>query len=122
MVPTRSWAEVAQLYRRLEQTAPTFAPLRRLCEHAEHAPYRDLIFCATSMHTLLVSQHSELEWNSNTLRVEVDHHDHISFAFHEQPFVKPVAFQCSAEKILETFDRFLRKNKWVSDSALDQVR
>ena len=92
--------------------------MRELCDHVERALYRELVFCATSMHALLVSQHLELEWNCGMLRVELSANDLISFALHEQPFVELTSFRSAPEKVIETFEGFLQKNKWAAVTVL----
>lgn len=120
-VPTRTWREYIDIFRSREAENPAFAPLRRLCEHVERSAYRDLLFCASSMAALLVSQHREIEWGCNMLRIELDTSGaFLWFSLHEQTFVKPKPFRCEAEGIIETFESFLRKTKWVTEAVLDE--
>jgi hypothetical protein len=71
-IPAKNWSTVTQRFRQLERTHAAFEAMRRLCEHVEHARYRDLVHCATSMHTLFVSQHPELEWDCGMLTSRVN--------------------------------------------------
>jgi hypothetical protein len=93
---------------------PAHAELRALFEHVDRAPYRDLVFCATSMHTLLVGQHAVLEWNRQMLRIEPHANDRIAFAFHERDFDPPVEWSCAPNALVSTFERFLHRTKWVT--------
>ncbi len=118
IVRSRGWAVCAELYQRLEANTPSFAKLRHLCEHIGRAPYRDLVHGATSMHTLLVSQHREMEWDCDMLRIELLANGSFSFALTEKPFVAPTPFTCKSEQLVSTFEGFLRTKKWVTALAV----
>jgi hypothetical protein len=118
-IPSQNWAKATERFLELERRDAAFGTMRRLCEHVERAPYRDLVYCALSMHTLLVSQHPELEWNCGMLRVELmGSTGQVSFTFCEQPFAEPASWRCDAAEVVATFDGFLRKNKWVSETVV----
>jgi hypothetical protein len=88
--------------------------MRRLVEHIIAQPYAPLLFCTTSMHDLLVSLHTEIEWAHDVLRIGPDPAGTVRFTLHEQQFVKPATWQCEGEEVVETFEGFLLKSKWVT--------
>lgn len=116
-VPTRPWADIARIYPAIQRRWRAHVWMERLCQHIAASPYRDLIFGATSMHTLLVGQHQTLEWNCNVLRIEATSAERITFSFHEQPFMEPVVWTCAPEAVVDTFEKFLRRVKWVGEAA-----
>jgi hypothetical protein len=117
-LPSKTWEEAAKVYKTLESTSAAFEAMRALCEHVAHAPYKPLVFCAQSMHALLVAQQPELEWNCGVLRIEVSREGLLVFALHEQPFIEPAAFLCAPQDLIPTFESFLRKTKWVSEATI----
>jgi hypothetical protein len=115
LVPTKPWEEVLRFYRDRERSNAFFHPMHQLVEHIAAQPYASSIFCTTSMHALLVAQHETIEWGHDVLRVELSLSGGlVTFAFQEQPDVKPVVWTCPREDIVGTFDGFLRRAKWVS--------
>ena len=113
-VRTRPWSEITRMYGEIWNPWTAHVWMKRLCEHIERAPYGGLIFGATSMHTLLVGQHETLEWMNDMLRVDPAQPHRITFSFHERAFVDPVVWACAPDAVIETFERFIRRVKWVS--------
>jgi hypothetical protein len=111
-VPTRPWATILKRYEDLEHLEPS--AMVRLVRHIVSAPYCPLLFGLTSMHVLIVSQHEKVELGHDVLRVEQLSASQVRFTFEEQPFVKPAAWDCPADKIVDNFEGFLRKAKWVT--------
>jgi hypothetical protein len=107
-IPTRPWARILDRYRKSDNE-----PMVELVSHIIAAPYASLLFGFTSMSDLLVSQFSTAEWGHDLLRVGRDEHV-VRFSFHEQPRGKPATWECSPGRIVESFEGFLRKMKWVS--------
>jgi hypothetical protein len=117
-IPTRPWESTLRFYRDLEQQNEFFRPMRRLVEHIASQPYAPLLFSTTSMHALLVAQHAEIELGHDVLRVErAANGDTARFTFHERQYVEPATWECVEGKIVETFEGFLRKVKWVGTGA-----
>jgi hypothetical protein len=116
-VSSKSWEEAAGVYESVHASSLAFEAMRHLCEHIANAPYRELVFCAQSMHALLIAQHAEIERNCGVLRIEVTRDDEVSFSLHEQPFVEPTSFRCTPPDLIATFENFLRKTKWVSETG-----
>ncbi len=113
LVPTRPWEEILDFYRKLEDRNADFAPMRRLIAHVAAQPYAPLLFGATSMHALLVAHDEQTRWDDDVLRIEVQLDGRIRFAHQEQPFVQPARWACDDEKIVETLEAFLRRQRWV---------
>jgi hypothetical protein len=115
LVPTKPWDVTLGFYRDLEERNEFFGPMRRLVEHIASQPYAHLLFATTSMHALLVAQHSEIEWGHDVLRVERNPDERtMRFTYQEQQFVEPTTWECTDGNVVETFEGFLRKMKWVS--------
>ena len=115
LVPARTWLSVLGFYRDLELRNECFVPIRRLVEHIAAQPYATLIFPTTSMHALLVAQHQQIEWGHDVLRVETDPSiGKVRFTYQEQQFAAPTTWECGAEGIVDTFEGFLRRARWVS--------
>jgi hypothetical protein len=117
-VQTRPWADIARFYGEIRGHWNAHVSMQLLCQHVALSAYRDLLFGATSMHTLLVGQHETLEWNCNMLRVEPTTAERIAFSFHEKEFVEPVVWTAAPGAVVEAFERFVRRVKWVSEGAL----
>jgi hypothetical protein len=113
-IPSKPWTSVLTFYEGLAKKDAFFSSMHRLVEHVAAQPYAQVLFCATSMHDLLVSQHAEIEWLHDMLRVHPASADVICFTFHEQPFAKPPTWECRGAKAVENFEGFLRKSKWVA--------
>jgi hypothetical protein len=114
LVTTRPWESILRFYKDLETQNAFFLPMRRLIEHVASQPYAPLLFPTTSMHALLVAQHAEIEWGHDVLRVEPDTNGRtVRFTYQEQQFVEAATWECVEEKIIETFEAFLCKTKWV---------
>jgi hypothetical protein len=111
---------VAELYRELEthgNFGRAFAWMRELCDHVASSKNGNIVFCATSMHVLMVSQHEELE-RGDALHIELEgkQFEQASFKLYEQELVSPTLWHCPAEAVIHTFEGFLRKKKWVSEN------
>jgi hypothetical protein len=61
-----SWATIAEHFRRV----PGLDPMVELVEHIASAPYAAKLFGATSMHTLVIAQTSEIFDDQDIVRVE----------------------------------------------------
>jgi hypothetical protein len=115
LVPTRPWDSILGFYGDLEACNACFAPMRRLVAHVAAQPYAGLLFGTTSMHALLVAQHERIEWGHDVLRVEVEPDARmVRFTYQEQQYVRPATWECAGEKIVETFEGFLRRAHWVA--------
>jgi hypothetical protein len=119
LVKTRLWESTVRFFSDLEAHNEFFGPMRRLVAHIASQPYAALLFSTTSMHALLVAQHAEIESGHDVLRVEQDLNGRtVRFTYQEQEFVEPATWECDTEKVVETFEGFLRKAKWVSIGAI----
>jgi hypothetical protein len=119
LMKTRPWENTVRFFSNLEAHNEFFGPMRRLVEHIASQPYAALLFSTTSMHALLVAQHAEIESGHDVLRVERDLSGRtVRFTYQEQEFVKPATWECDTEKVVETFEGFLRTVKWVSIGAI----
>jgi hypothetical protein len=114
LVPSTPWATVLRFYEGLASKNECFLSMHRLVEHIAAQPYARLLFCATSMHDLLVSRHAQIEWLHDMLRVQPASEAALRFTFHE-PFSTPAAWECSNDNAVKNFEAFLRSSKWVTD-------
>jgi hypothetical protein len=117
-VQTKSWEDCARRYHELPSQTPALVAIGELCDLVSRSPLRDLIFVATSMFDLLISQHTPIEWNNGVLRIAPAGENYLRFTLHEKSYAAPVVFECAADHGRETFDTFLRRHKWVSESAI----
>jgi hypothetical protein len=113
-ITPRSWADVVQLYRRLEDRNADFRPMRVLAEHVASGPHAARVFAATSGTALLVAARSDARWAQDALRVDVHLDATIRFVAHRPSPARPAAFGCEAENIVDAFEGFLRKAAWVA--------
>lgn len=66
------------------------------------------------MHTLLIAQHSEIDWTHDVLRIELLWtSETASFTFVQNRNVR-TKWTCNATDIIATFERFLQRTRWVS--------
>jgi hypothetical protein len=72
IVKSRPWTEIAELYRFLSGQRVAFRSMQNLVEQISASRYAAGLFAATSMHTLLIAQTPEFDWDREILRVSLD--------------------------------------------------
>jgi hypothetical protein len=103
----RPWEDVVELYGQLAERNEDFRPLLRLVEHVASQPYARSIFAATSGTALLVARQAAVDWAADALRIDIDLGGAIRFTRPGKRLVKPTTFECEAEKIVESLERYL---------------
>jgi hypothetical protein len=115
LVQSQPWESTLRYYKELEDRNQFFQPMRRLVEHVASQPYATFVFSTPLMHALLVARHAELKLGHDVLRVQCAlDGTTVRFDFQEQPLAKPMRWECSDAKIVETFETFLRKARWIA--------
>jgi hypothetical protein len=75
VVKSKPWAEIAERYRSLSEKHAGFRSIQNLVEQIAASKYSSGIFAATSMHTLLIAQTPEFDWDKEILRISLDIHN-----------------------------------------------
>ena len=117
IVKSRPWAEIAELYRSLSEKHDAFRSMQNLVEQIAASRYSAGLFAATSMHTLLIAQTPEFDWDKEILRVSLDvHSNELVFDFQEtnsnHPKYQHWIRRCPPEEGFSRLERFLTLKKW----------
>jgi hypothetical protein len=106
-VTPKSWAEVVDFFRNLEDRNHDFSPLGRLAERLASKPEAPPLFGATSGTSLLVARRASADWAHDALRVDVGLGGSIRFIVPGKP-----ARECDGDRIVATFEALLRDAGW----------
>lgn len=117
IVKSRPWTEIAELYRSLSEKHVAFRSMQNLVEQISASKYSTGLFAATSMHTLLIAQTPEFDWDKEILRVSLDvHTGALVFDFQETgsdlPKYQHWIRRCPPEEGFSRLERFLTLKKW----------
>jgi hypothetical protein len=117
IVKRRPWTEIAELYRSLSEQHVAFRSMQNLVEQISASKYATGLFAATSMHTLLIAQTPEFDWDEEILRVSLDVHTRaLVFDFQETgsnlPKYQHWIRRCPPEEGFSRLERFLALKKW----------
>jgi hypothetical protein len=117
IVKSRPWTEIAELYRSLSEKHAAFRSMQNLVEQIAESKYSSGLFAATSMHTLLIAQTQEFDWDKEILRVSLDvHSGELIFDFQEtnsnHPKYQHWIRRCSPDEGFTRLERFLALKKW----------
>jgi hypothetical protein len=115
-VKSRSWRELARFYRGLiEEHGWNLWPMLRLVEAIAASRYAQGVYAATSLAVLYLSQHSEFEFEQNTVRVEFANGG-FAFRYRESPYdSKEWKKECEADEGFATFEHVMKKLRWFID-------
>ena len=72
IVKSRPWEEIAEKYRSLSETHAGFRSMQNLVEQIVASKYSRGLFAVTSMHTLLIAQTPEFDWDKEVLRISLE--------------------------------------------------
>lgn len=72
IVKSRPWAVIAEQYRSLSEKQAGFRSMQNLVEQIVASKYSSGLFAVTSIHTLLIAQTPEFDWDKEILRVSLD--------------------------------------------------
>ena len=109
IILTKQWSKIAEFY-----SSPDWdmLPMVKLVEEIVASSYAQEIYGATSMHTLLISQHQEFELDRNMLRVDFIK-DRFTFTYRESPFsLEDWQKECRRDEGFSTFEHVMRRLKW----------
>jgi hypothetical protein len=109
IIPTKQWNTIAKFY-----SSPDWdmLPMLKLVEEIAASSYAQGIYGATSMYTLLISQHQDFELDQNTLRVDFIK-DNFTFTYRESPFsLENWQKECGQDEGFSTFEHVMRRLKW----------
>jgi hypothetical protein len=117
IVKSRPWAEIAERYRSLSEKHAGFRSMQNLVEQIAASKYSSGLFAATSMHTLLIAQTPEFEWDKEILRVSLDvDSGTLVFDFQETgstlPKYRHWVRRCPPEEGFSRLEKFLALKKW----------
>lgn len=117
IVKSRPWTEIAERYRSLSEKHAGFRSMQNLVEQIAASKYSSGLFAATSMHTLLIAQTPEFDWDKEILRVSLDvHSGELVFDLQEvnsnHPKYQHWIRRCSPEEGFTRLERFLALKKW----------
>jgi hypothetical protein len=122
IVKSRPWAEIAERYRALSEEHAGFRSMQNLVEQIAASKYSSGLFAATSMHTLLIAQTPEFDWDKEILRVSLDDSDELVFDFREtssdHPKYRHWIRRCPPEEGFSWLERFLALKKWFVEYKL----
>jgi hypothetical protein len=111
-ITPQPWDGVIEFYRHFEDRNDDFHPMRLLAEHIASRPYAASVFGATSGTALFVAPRADADWAQDGLRIDVGLGGAIRFVFQGRPPSKPNVFRSETQKIVDTFEGFIRKAKW----------
>jgi hypothetical protein len=117
IVRSRPWTEIAERYRSLSEKHAAFRSMQNLVEQIAASKYSSGLFATTSMHTLLIAQTPEFDWDKEILRVSLDVHSGVLvFDFQETgsklPKYQHWIRRCSPEEGFSRLERFLMLKRW----------
>ena len=123
IVKSKPWAEIAERYRSLSGKHAGFSSMQNLVEQIAASKYSSGLFAATSMHTLLIAQTSEFDWDKEILRVSLDvHSGELVFDFQEtrsnHPKYRHWIRRSPPEEGFSRLERFLALKKWFVEYQL----
>ncbi|MDQ3567301.1 MAG: hypothetical protein M3397_04370 [Actinomycetota bacterium] len=109
-----SWKEIVEFYTRFASVNQQCHPMRQFVSQVAASKYAEAIFPKTSMHTLIVSQVAEFEWNREILKIDCSEQE-FHFEYFEQPNVEQRwAKECCATEGFSAFERSLALKKWFT--------
>jgi hypothetical protein len=96
---------------------PAYSSMHILVEQIAASKYSKGVFGSRSMHTLLIAQTPEFDWDKEILRISLDIREGMfTFNFRETgsnlPKYRPWVRQCPPEEGFTRFEKFLRLKKW----------
>jgi hypothetical protein len=107
---------------RFEKGPPDFKPMADLVRRISLSPYRDNVFPAKSMFSLLVFQTEEWDWMCEMLRIEYSIKDgKFYFEFFEHPNIKTSwKKNCPTEEGYSAFIHFLKLKNWFPVAEVER--
>ena len=101
----------------MSEKYPSFHSMENLVEEIAVSKYSTGLFASTSMHTLLIAQTPEFDWEKEILRVSLDIlNGDLVFDFQETgsnlPKYQHWIRRCPPEEAFSRLERFLTLKKW----------
>jgi hypothetical protein len=117
IVKSRPWTEITELYRSLSEKHVAFRSMQNLVEQISASKYATGLSAATSVHTLLIAQTPEFDWDKEILRVSLDiPTGELVFDFQETgsslPKYQHWIRHCPPEEGFSRLEGFLALKKW----------
>ena len=112
-VRSRSWASVIAFYRDM----PWAGPMAYLAETIASSRYGPHLYPVTSMHTIVIGQTPEFDWNDGVLRIEPMFEQDVivgvRFVYVESPSATGHwARDCRIDDAFGVLERFLARAHW----------
>jgi hypothetical protein len=114
-VRTQPWPEIIEFYRSISWAGP----MAELAEAIAGSRHGAELYASTSMHTLLVTQTPEFEWDEGVLRIEPViegppyHIPSVRFEFAEAPHVRERwCHTYPSREAFAAFERFIERAHW----------
>jgi hypothetical protein len=111
-----TWNRAAEFYQALVLTGHDLSPMVQIIENVAASQYAEGIYGTTSMVTLCISQHQEINWNrGEVLRVDLLN-DRFIFTYKETPLSSTEwKKECESNYSFSTFEHVMRRLKWFVD-------
>ena len=113
-VQPKDWDEIKSWYSELIQDGLELKPMLDLIEHILTKGYKNRLFATTSLHTLVISIYSEIDLQTEVLKIKFDlatrnwFFDYYGKPFQEAQFSR----QYNEDLGIEKFEQFIKFINW----------
>lgn len=110
IIKTKDWNSIEEYYASFQN----YAPFTELIKHIRTSGLSNRLFAFTSVQTLIIGIYDPLEWDRETLHIELDPYNRFwKFKYYSQPFSKAEYVQkYPLKQGIEKLNTFIKIIKW----------